>query len=83
LGEIFTNDLFGLYSGIAHNSDGLDTDYSDIGMPGLEVLVVDPESGQLVDISQPDNHTRVGEGGLLDSYFVLLTGTLRIVTSFC
>ncbi|MEX0323828.1 MAG: LEPR-XLL domain-containing protein [Puniceicoccaceae bacterium] len=74
-GEIFTNDLFGLYSVIGHNSDGSDTDYSDIGMPGLEVLVIDPDS-QLVDIDEPDSYTRVGEGGLLDSYFIMLTGGL-------
>ncbi|NDV63154.1 LEPR-XLL domain-containing protein [Puniceicoccales bacterium CK1056] len=75
-GEIFTNDLFGQYSIIGHNSDGADFDYSDIGMPGLEVLVIDPGSGQLVDITEPDSFTRVGEGGLLDSYFIMLTGSM-------
>ena len=61
--EIFTNDLLGYYSVIGHDSSSDDSNYSDIGIPGLDVLIVDPNAGQLVDITESADHTRVLEGG--------------------
>ncbi|HEY4634449.1 MAG TPA: hypothetical protein VIH00_11100, partial [Candidatus Limnocylindrales bacterium] len=74
--RIISDDLLGRSGFIAHAAFSADPDFGDVAVDGIGVTVVGSGGGTLVDISPTGEYRRVTEAGVMDSYFIQLTGPL-------